>query len=314
MKRSKPCAAGRPDPARRSALGRLGGVLASLAQEVAPDDAETSTDDTDEEAEPVEAREPQPWQQTADGHTPRWGMAIDLDACTACGGCVTSCMVENNVPMTGQDPEAAGTTISWMTLVPDGAAEPSALDVLERLPVPCMHCDDAPCTKVCPVNATYVNPEGIVAQIWDRCIGCRYCQVACPYSRRSFNWKHPEVPETYRSMLNPDVATRPDGVVEKCTFCHHRLRKKKHEARREDRPIRDEDFRRLPACAEDCPTGAITFGDLDEPGSEVARLAASPRARRLLEELGTEPKVFYLSRNPLDGPDGPDGPDPEDGR
>ena len=297
MKRTKTTT---PDPARRSVLANIGGFLGSLA----PQDPEDAVADEAADDEDEAPREPQPWQQTADGHVPRWGMTIDLDACTACGGCVTSCKVENNVPMTGKDPAAAGTAISWMTLVPDGGRgeEPSAFDVLERLPMPCMHCDDAPCTKVCPVNATYVNPEGIVAQIWDRCIGCRYCQVACPYSRRSFNWKHPEVPESYRSMLNPDVATRPDGMVEKCTFCHHRVRDAKHVARRAGRFLEDADFRYLPACAEDCPTDAITFGDLDEPGSEVARLAASPRARRLLDDLGTEPKVFYLSRNPIDGP------------
>ena len=212
-----------------------------------------------------------------------------------------ACQSENNIPTVGPDECELGREMHWLRVDRYYDGPPDDPETWFQ-PVPCMHCEKAPCEVVCPVNATYVNPEGIVAQIWDRCIGCRYCQVACPYSRRSFNWKHPEVPESYRSMLNPDVATRPDGMVEKCTFCHHRVRDAKHVARRAGRFLEDADFRYLPACAEDCPTDAITFGDLDEPGSEVARLAASPRARRLLDDLGTEPKVFYLSRNPIDGP------------
>lgn len=287
---------------RRDAMHSLAATLASLTG-IAPQDLAISEVDEEEEEE-VEAREPIPWQQTADGHTPRWGMAIDLDKCTACGGCVTSCKTENNVPMAGPKPEAEGTAISWMSLVPrkEKDVDPATAEILELLPTPCMHCEDAPCTKVCPVGATYVNPEGLVAQVWDRCIGCRYCQVACPYARRSFNWTHPDHPESYRSALNPDVATRPDGVVEKCTFCHHRIRDKKHEARREARPIVDKDFQYLPACAEDCPADAIVFGDLDEPGSKVAKMADSPRSRRLLENLGTKPKVYYLARDRRDAP------------
>lgn len=289
---------------RRGAMHQLAATLASLTGFL-PQEADS--EDEESVMPEAEAREPIPWKMTSDGHVPRWGMAIDLDKCTACGSCVTACRVENNVPMTGPDPAAEGTTISWMTLVPRKEEAPVAskvlsTDVLELLPTPCMHCEDAPCTKVCPVGATYVNPEGLVAQIWDRCIGCRYCQVACPYSRRSFNWTHPKVPESYRSMLNPDVATRPDGVVEKCTFCYQRLRAKKAETRREQRPLADEDFQYLTACAEDCPADAIVFGDLDEPGSLVGELHANPRARRLLEHLGTKPKVAYLSRDRLGAP------------
>jgi molybdopterin-containing oxidoreductase family iron-sulfur binding subunit len=285
---------------RRGLFASLGGAPAHLAPQ---DSSEAPDGEGEDELEDEEQREPQPWQQTADGHTPRWGMAIDLDACTGCGGCVVSCKVENNVPMTGREDEDAGTTIEWMTMGPATQGERTNLTAMDLLPMPCMHCDDAPCTKVCPVNATYVSPEGLVAQIWDRCIGCRYCQVACPYSRRYFNWEDPETPESLCSMQNPDVAVRPAGIVEKCTFCHHRIRDKRHEVRREGRPITDGDFQRLPACAEDCPTNAITFGDLDEPGSRVSQLAESPRAQRLLEGLGTEPKVYYLSRNPIEAPE-----------
>jgi molybdopterin-containing oxidoreductase family iron-sulfur binding subunit len=282
---------------RRRSLPELAVGLASLVGLVPRDGA----DEVSEEESEDEPREPIPWQATRDGHTPRWGMAIDLDKCTACGSCVTACRTENNVPMTGPDPAARGTTISWMDLLPRAnPAGGGVADPLELLPTPCMHCDDAPCTKVCPVGATYQDEEGIVAQIWDRCIGCRYCQVACPYSRRSFNWKEPEFAESYHSLLNPDVATRPEGVVEKCTFCHQRIRSKKAEARRAGRPLADTDFQSLPACAQDCPADAITFGDLDEPGSRVARMAESPRAFRRLEYIGTQPKVFYLSHERID--------------
>lgn len=216
----------------------------------------------------------------------RWGMVIDLDLCTGCGACVIACKVENNIPFTGIDERDWGTEIEWMSILNyKGGA----------LPVPCLHCDNPPCTKVCPVGATYVNEEGIVAQIWDRCIGCRYCQVSCPYERKFFNWKKPEWPDTYIQMLNPDVAPRPKGVVEKCTFCYHRIRKVKEKARDEKRNIRDEEVRYLPACAEACPTRAIVFGDLEDPNSLVSHLVKSPRAFRLVEHLGTKPKVIYLA-------------------
>lgn len=225
----------------------------------------------------------------------RWGMAIDLDLCTACGGCVVACASENNVPLPDDASSAAGTGISWMELAkPQGDdAGGTGLDA----PMPCMHCDDPPCTKVCPVGATYQTQEGLVAQIWDRCIGCRYCMAACPYSRRYYNWSKPDLPDDLRNLLNPDVATRPEGVVEKCSFCVHRLRDAKESARREERTLTDADVVRLPACAQSCPAQAITFGNLADPESQVSRQAASPRASRLLEHLGTKPKVYYLAKD-----------------
>ena len=228
------------------------------------------------------------------GISPRWGMAIDLDRCTGCGACSVACRTENNIPLIGPEPELRGAEIQWMALLeqPAQAERPG-----ERLPLPCMHCDNPPCVKVCPVNATYQTDEGIVAQIWDRCIGCRYCEVACPYGRRYFNFIEPEWPESYTNYLNPDVATRPLGVVEKCTFCTHRIRRAKEEARVEERTLEDKDVQRLPACAEACPAQAIVFGNLADEKSEVARQSASPRAFRLLEHLGTRPKVTYLSRD-----------------
>lgn len=229
---------------------------------------------------------------------PRWGMAIDLDLCTACGACTVACRTENNVPMTGHAPGSEGTAIYWMDLIPKEHIDHNDPQMIEQiLPVPCMHCDNPPCVKVCPVGATFQNEEGITAQVWDRCIGCRYCETACPYSRRYFNWSAPEWPEEHRNFLNPDVATRPSGVVEKCTFCHHRIRDLRETARLEEREITDADVQHLPACAQSCPTQAITFGNLKDPDSLVSRLSKSPRVSRLLEYLGTKPKVFYLAKD-----------------
>jgi menaquinone reductase, iron-sulfur cluster-binding subunit len=222
---------------------------------------------------------------------PRWGMVIDVDKCTACQACVVACKVENNIPSPTADDALKNRTISWMTLVPL-RSETSENQKATFLPRPCMQCDQPPCIRVCPVDATNISEEGIVRQIYARCIGCRYCTNACPYTVRYFNWHPPEWPEEAQAYLNPDVSIRPKGVVEKCTFCHHRLQKAKEEARAEERELRPGDY--IPACVEICPADAMFFGDLDDPGSQVSQLAKSPRAFRLLEELGTEPKVIYL--------------------
>lgn len=272
-------------------FGLFAGAVNARAQELAPAKPKTLAASSEKPMSPRKAR---------------WGMAIDLDLCTACGACAVACRSENNVPLTehgepgaagehaGAAHDTSGTAIAWMELLERASGTPGAPP--ETLPLPCMHCEDAPCVKVCPTNATYVNEEGIVAQVWDRCIGCRYCMVACPYSRRYFNWKEPEWPESLRNLLNPDVATRPEGVVEKCTFCHHRIRRARETARIEERELEDKDVRHLTACAEACPAHAITFGDLDDSQSWVARLFQSPRAEKLLEHVGTKPKVVYLAR------------------
>jgi molybdopterin-containing oxidoreductase family iron-sulfur binding subunit len=240
------------------------------------------------------AAEPGPLQPTL--HRPyRWGMAIDLDRCTRCQACVVACAAENNVPPLGAEKAALTRPIHWMEiLVPD--AESSAVTELGRgpFPIPCMHCDRPECVKVCPVGATQRSDDGIVSQIWDRCIGCRYCMVACPYSRRYFNWTAPTWPGGDPSSANPDVALRPAGVVEKCTLCQHRIRAVVERALLDGESVIDEAVRWLPACASACPPHAITFGDLADPHSALSALARDPRAVRLLGRLGTEPKVFYL--------------------
>ena len=225
---------------------------------------------------------------------PRWGMVIDLDKCTACQACVVACQQENNVPFVEEGEFRRRRAISWMKILRE--IEGSYPELRARfIPRPCMQCDNPPCTRVCPVHATYLNPEGIVAQVYARCIGCRFCMAGCPYTVKYFNWfdYHARQPAALRAHANPDVSVRPRGVVEKCTFCHHRLLKARDQAAAEQRLLQPGDY--VPACVEDCPARAMYFGDLSDPGSEVARLAASPRAFRLLEDLGTQPKVFYLA-------------------
>lgn len=221
----------------------------------------------------------------------RWGMVIDLDKCTGCQACVVACKVENNIPFSDREGAAAGRAISWMEVVT--IVEGEYPDVRVRyLPRPCMHCEHPPCTRVCPTKATYQNPEGIVGQIYPRCIGCRYCTNNCPYTVKYFNWYVPEWPEGMERYLSPDVSIRPKGVVEKCTLCHHRLQLARDQARAEGRELADGDY--VPACVESCPSEAMYFGDLEDPNSQTAHLAGSVRAFTLMEELGTEPKVFYL--------------------
>lgn len=225
----------------------------------------------------------------------RWGMTIDMDRCTGCQACTQACIQENNIPFGDPEQSKKRRSISWMQIVPmpqeegDHDKKPSTLT-----PVLCQHCDDPPCTVVCPVSATYKNDEGIVAQIYPRCIGCRYCANACPYTVKYFNWLAPKWPERMKQMHNPDVSVRPVGVIEKCTFCHHRLILAREKARAENRKMNSTDY--VPACVQSCPADAITFGDLDHENSEVRRQAADSRAYQLMGDLGTRPKIFYLRR------------------
>ncbi len=224
---------------------------------------------------------------------PRWGMVIDLDKCTGCRACETACAMENNIPVIGEEETARGRSIAWMKVLTHVSGEfPEAKR--SYVPRPCMQCDNPPCTKVCPVNATHLAEDGIVAQIYARCIGCRYCANACPYSVKYFAYYEPQWPMSMQRQLNPDVSVRPKGVIEKCTFCHHRLQKASEQARVERRPLSEADYQ--PACADACPSRAIIFGDLDNPNHRVRTLSQSSRASRLMEDLGTEPKVHYLKR------------------
>ena len=229
---------------------------------------------------------------------PRWGMVIDLAKCTACQACVVACQTENNVPCVSPEEAGRGRTLFWINLLPELQGEYPRL-TMRLMPLPCVHCDNPPCIRVCPVGATSISPEGIVRQTFARCIGCRYCTNACPYTRRVFNWYKPEFAGEFAEALNPDVSVRPKGVVEKCTLCHHRLLKGREEARAANRPLEESDYR--PACVEACPAGAMYFGDLEDAGGTVAQLARGPRAFRLLEELGTKPKVIFLTEGEWSG-------------
>ncbi len=233
----------------------------------------------------------------------RWGMVIDLAKCTACQACVVACQSENNVACVPPEEAERGRILSWISVLPELEGEYPRVN-MRLLPMPCLHCDSPPCILVCPVGATGIGPEGTVRQTFPRCIGCRYCTTACPYTRRFFNWYKPEFPGDLAQSLNPDVSVRPKGVVEKCTFCHHRLIKAREEARAANRPLREGDY--LPACVQVCPAGAMYFGDLDDSDSTVSRLARSPRAFRLMEDLGTKPKVIYLAEGEWSGGNGKD--------
>ncbi len=221
----------------------------------------------------------------------RWAMVIDLDKCTACQACVVACKQENNVPFSSPEEAAYGREISWIKVIP--LIEGEYPEVKARfIPVFCQHCERPPSVKVCPTGAMFQAKNGIVSHVYARCIGCRYCANACPYQVVYFNWFQPEWPEEMKASLNPDKSLRPKGVVEKCELCDHRLQKAREQAKAEGRELREGDY--VPACVEACPSKAMFFGDLDDPESTVSQMAKSERAFRLLEELGTEPKVIYL--------------------
>jgi molybdopterin-containing oxidoreductase family iron-sulfur binding subunit len=223
----------------------------------------------------------------------RWGMAIDLDRCTGCEACVVACHAENNLPVSTPESAAKGRGFHWIRI--DRYYEGEFPNIkLKYMPVLCQQCEEAPCEPVCPVYATYHNAEGLNIQVYNRCVGTRYCANNCPYSVRFFNWFEPSWPEPLNLQLNPDVSVRPVGVIEKCTFCVQRIKRAKLEAKQEERPLKDGDVQ--PACVQSCPAEAMVFGDLNDPESKVSRLAASGRATQLLDELGTKPKVFYLKR------------------
>jgi anaerobic selenocysteine-containing dehydrogenase/Fe-S-cluster-containing dehydrogenase component len=222
----------------------------------------------------------------------RWAMAIDLDKCTGCSACVAACYVENNIPVVGRDEHLKGREMSWLAIQPYYSIED---DSVELMPMLCQHCDNAPCEPVCPVFATYHNDEGLNAQVYNRCVGTRYCANNCPYKVRRFNWfDNTSPPEPLEKMFNPDVSVRNKGIMEKCSFCVQRIRKARDVAKDEDRKIGADEV--VPACAQTCPAEAITFGNIKDENSRVARLVKSENSHQALAELGTGPAVYYLKR------------------
>jgi Fe-S-cluster-containing dehydrogenase component len=244
--------------------------------------------------------EPEPLElQGSDG--PAWAMTIDLSACIGCNACVTACQAENNIPVVGQEEVARGHDMHWIRIDRYFSGPPDTPAMVFQ-PVPCMHCENAPCEYVCPVGATQHSSEGLNQMVYQRCIGTRYCSQNCPYKVRRFNWfdynavdaSYPPAP----ARQNPEVTVRSRGVMEKCSYCVQRIQNAGQQADAEGRPLQDGEIQT--ACQQACPTQAIVFGDRNQADSAVSRKKASPRNYDMLGHLNVRPRTSYLAavRNP----------------
>lgn len=223
----------------------------------------------------------------------RWGMAIDLAACTGCSACVVACYAENNIPVVGKKLAEMGREMSWLRIERYYDEDESQELRVSFLPMLCQHCNNAPCEPVCPVFATYHNEEGLNAMIYNRCVGTRYCSNNCSYKVRRFNWVDFEFPEPLSWQLNPSVTKRTMGVMEKCTFCVQRIHEARDRAKDQGRLIQDGDVQ--PACVQSCPTEALVFGNLNDPESKVSKMHGHKRAYKILDHhLNTQPAIGYL--------------------
>jgi molybdopterin-containing oxidoreductase family iron-sulfur binding subunit len=218
-------------------------------------------------------------------------MTIDTSICTGCASCVIACQAENNTPSVAPDLAGNGRTMRWLRV----DAYVDARGDYVHQPLPCQHCEDAPCEYVCPVGATVHSPDGLNEQVYNRCVGTRFCSNNCPYKVRRFNWFAFDVPVTTRALQhNPDVTVRSRGVMEKCTYCVQRIRRAELTARVEARDIRPDEV--TTACQAACPTGAIQFGSLHHAGTPMVKMRDEPRRYDLLHDLGTRPRTQYLAR------------------
>jgi Fe-S-cluster-containing dehydrogenase component len=233
----------------------------------------------------------------------KWGMVIDQDLCIGCQACVTACAMENNISFVGEADAGYGRTMHWIRIERFWHGEYPAVKNTPFQPVLCQHCERAPCEPVCPVYASVHSlSQKTNLQVYNRCVGTRYCGNNCPYQVREFNWFDYSRPEPLSNMLHPDVTVRRRGVMEKCTFCLQRLLQAEDKASAEGRELKDGEV--ITACAQACPTNAIVFGRIDDPQSKVSKLALDGRAVLLLEDLGTLPSITYLQGGPSYGRNG----------
>ncbi len=240
---------------------------------------------------------PQGWDKRIDYYPPhqhvdyRWVMVVDLDRCIGCGACTIACYAENNVGVVGRENVLKGRHMAWLHIQRYFEQDQP---LVRFLPMLCQHCDEAPCESVCPVFGPQHNAEGINNQVYNRCIGTRFCSQNCPYKVRRFNWFTWKHDPPLEWQLNPDVTVREKGVMEKCSFCIQRINAARVQATSEDRAIRDGEF--SPACVQTCPADALIFGNLLDPQSRVSKLIKQARAYQVLHELNTKPGVIYLKR------------------
>ncbi|MBT8399645.1 MAG: 4Fe-4S dicluster domain-containing protein, partial [Rhodothermia bacterium] len=228
----------------------------------------------------------------------QWGMVIDLNSCTGCGSCIVACQSENNVQVVGKEEVSHGREMHWIRMDRYFVSGPSGYDnpSMVMQPVPCMHCENAPCESVCPVAATIHSPDGTNQMIYNRCIGTRYCANNCPYKVRRFNFYNwsKTLPTSVRMAHNPDVTVRSRGVMEKCSYCIQRVRAANIQSNLEDRPIKDGEVQT--ACQQACPAKAITFGNINDPDSAVSIARNNSRRYELLAQLSVKPRTSYLGR------------------
>jgi molybdopterin-containing oxidoreductase family iron-sulfur binding subunit len=222
----------------------------------------------------------------------RWAMTVDLDRCIGCNACAAACYAENNLGVVGEEEVINGREMSWMRI--ERYRQTDAPEHLIFLPMLCQHCDNAPCESVCPVYAPHHSKQGLNNQIYNRCIGTRFCAQNCPYKVRRFNWHEWQWPEPLNLQLNPDVTARTKGVMEKCSFCIQRIKAAHNRAKNEGRKIRDGEV--TPACVQTCPTGALVFGSLMDKKSRVSKKVRYHRAYQVMGYLNTKPAVIYLKK------------------